>query len=164
MPSSRYPVKNNANHVGFAIEDPVTKYHGGGAACHGRGVHHQNHGQSEQLCHLRRATLFRGAAPAVIESHHSFHHGNVFVAQVLSKGLAVVVLRQHPAVESIGRHAANFIVQGGVDEIRPDFEWLNFHAAPSQRRHDAERDRGFSDTAVSAGHDECGQSSKWLAV
>ena len=54
---------------------------------------------------------------------------------------------------------ANFTVQAGIDEIRPNFEWLDFHAARSQRRHDAERDRGFSDTAVSTGNDEYRSSS-----
>src|SRR4030095_11994823 len=101
MPSSRYPVEINPHYLGLTIEEAVTEHHGGCAAGHGRGVHDQDYGQPEQLCHLRRAALFRGTAPAVIESHHSFHDGDIFVAEVLSKGLAIVVLRQHPAVEII---------------------------------------------------------------
>ena len=57
-----------------------------------------------------------------------------------------------------------FLRASGIDKIGADLERLNFQAALPQRRHDAEADGGLADTAVSAGDDECRNSSHVVSL
>src|SRR5262249_58346699 len=91
MPGSRDPVKDHTHHVALAVKESVAECHRSDAPGHSRSVNDQDYRQTEQLRHLRRAALIGGAAPAIVESHHSLYDGDVLSAQVVSKGLAVCI-------------------------------------------------------------------------